>query len=284
MHDSLQHRWRTYRAAAWLGYQMEANWTRPDVFLIFALAKPLATGLILLVMYSVVSGGHASDPRFVALYVGNAFFVFVPLLLVGLSWAVFEDREQFQMLKYVVTTPAGLLVYLLGRAVTKGTMAVASVVALLLFGVFVLHMPLHLTPVRWLVLLATVAVGIVSVIAIGLMLAGSSLVFARQAMSINEGAASVLYLFCGAVFPPDLLPAPLRGIGYALPLTYWLEACRRVLIGPSPSGMLGELSDLHLALAQVGSTLVWLVLGVTMFRALLRAAQRDGKIDQTTAW
>ena len=284
MFDSAQHRWRTFRAAAWLGYQIEANWTRPDIFLVFALAKPLATGLILLTMYHVVAGGHASDPRFVSLYVGNAFFIFVPLLLVGLSWAVFEDREQFQMLKYIVTTPAGLLVYLLGRAVTKGVMAAVSVVMLLLFGMAVLHMPLLWSPLRALALLGSLVAGIVSVVAIGLILAGASLVFARQAMSINEGAASVLYLFCGAVFPPDLLPAPLRGFGYALPLTYWLEACRRALTGASTSGMLSRLSNLQVAGAQVGSTLLWLALGVVVFRVLLRKAQRDGKIDQTTAW
>jgi ABC-2 type transport system permease protein len=111
-----------------------------------------------------------------------------------------------------------------------------------------------------------------------------SLVFARQAMSINEGAAAVLYLFCGAVFPPDLLPAPLRGIGFALPLTYWLEACRRALTHASTSGLLSRLSDAQVALAQLATTALWLAGGLWLFRVLLRRALRDGKVDQTTAW
>ncbi len=284
MARSLHHRWRTFRAAAWLGYQIEANWTRPDIFLVFALAKPLATALILLVMYRVVSGGQASDARFVALYVGNAFFIFVPLLLVGLSWAVFEDREQYQMLKYVVTSPAGLLTYLLGRAVTKATMALASAAVVLGFGAMVLHMQFVWTLPHLVALVASLACGIVAVVGIGMMLTGASLVFARQAMTINEGAAGVLYLFCGAVFPIDLLPLPLRAIGLSLPLTYWLEACRRALVGHSPSGMLHAWSNGQLALALAGTTAVWLAAGVALYSALLRAAQRDGKLDQTTAW
>lgn len=284
MLDSAHPRWRTFRAAAWLGYQIEANWTRPDIFLIFALAKPLATGLILLTMYRVVSGGNAADPRFVSLYVGNAFFIFVPLLLVGLSWAVFEDREQFQVLKYVATTPAGLLTYLLGRAVTKGVMASASVVVLLAFGAGVLHMRFVWTPLHVAALAAAVVCGIAAVVAFGMILAGASLVFARQAMSLNEATASVLYLFCGAVFPVDLLPLPLRSIGFALPMTYWLEACRRALVGASPSGVLHTMSDAQVATALAGSTAVWLAFGFWLFGRLLHKAQREGRLDQTTAW
>jgi ABC-2 type transport system permease protein len=95
--------------SAWLGFQIESNWSDPIVFAVYALAKPLATSLILLAMYKVVIGGALSDPRFVALYVGNALYVFVNLLLVGLSWAVFEDREQYKMLKYVAAAPIGLV-------------------------------------------------------------------------------------------------------------------------------------------------------------------------------
>src|ERR1051326_5108077 len=149
-----------FRAAARLGYLIESNWTRPTVFVVFALAKPLATGLILLAMFTVVSHAPPSDPRFVALYVGNAFYIYVPLLLVGLSWAVFEDREQFQMLKYVYTAPAGLLVYLLGRALTKFVMATVSTFALLVFGIVVLHLPLHLDARGAAALLAALVVGV----------------------------------------------------------------------------------------------------------------------------
>src|SRR5689334_22462451 len=108
---SLKERLRPLRASAWLGFQIESNWSDPIVFAVYALAKPLATSLILLAMYKVVIGGQTSDPKFASLYLGNALYVFVNLLLVGLSWAVFEDREQYRTLKYVAVTPLGLTSY-----------------------------------------------------------------------------------------------------------------------------------------------------------------------------
>src|SRR5207244_2696439 len=116
------------------------------VFVVFALLKPLATSLILLAMFRVVTGASPTDPRFLALYVGNAFYIFVPLLLVGLSWAIFEDREQYRMLVYVYASPMGLLTYLLGRSTTKLVMATVSTIAVLAFGAAVLGLAVRLTP------------------------------------------------------------------------------------------------------------------------------------------
>jgi len=275
---------RGVRAAAWLGYQIEANWTRPIVFLVFALAKPLATSLILLVMYRVVIGGTTSDPRFVGIYVGNALFVFVPLLLVGLSWCVFEDREQFQMLKYVYTTPIGLLAYLFGRATTKLVMSVLSCAVLFAFGALVLHLRFPVTPASGALFAFCLVVGIGGVIAVGLVMAGAALVFPRQAMTLNESTAAVLYLLCGAVFPPDILPHVMREIAFALPMTYWIEACRRLLVGPGFSAALAQIGTTQLVALQVAITCVWLAGGLALYRTMERSAQRAGKLDQTTDW
>ncbi len=280
--SALRAQLRGFRAAAWLGYQIEANWTRPIVFLVFALLKPLATSLILLVMYRVVIGGTASDARFAGLYIGNALFVFVPLLLVGLSWCVFEDREQFQMLKYVYTTPIGLLSYLFGRAATKLVMSILSCAVLLAFGAVVLHIRLQLAPERLVLFGACLVVGILGVTAVGLVMAGCALVFPRQAMSVNESASAVLYLLCGAVFPPDILPHVMREVAFTLPLTYWIEACRRALVGAGFSPQLSAIPTQRLVLLQCVVTLVWLAAGFALYRRMERSAQRAGKLDQTT--
>ena len=46
------------RAAAWLGWQVEANWADPFLFFVYAIVKPLATTLILFIMVRVVSQGR----------------------------------------------------------------------------------------------------------------------------------------------------------------------------------------------------------------------------------
>jgi ABC-2 type transport system permease protein len=281
---TLRERLRPLRASAWLGFQIESNWSDPIVFAVYALARPLATGLILLAMYQVVIGGALSDPRFVAIYVGNALYVFVNLLLVGLSWAVFEDREQYKMLKYVAATPIGLVSYLLGRSLTKFVLATISAVLVVGFGVVVLGLRLTVTPVSLLVLTAALLVGAVGIVAVGLVLAGLSLVFARQSMMMNEGVSAVLYLFCGVVFPPDLLPGFLQPVALALPMTYWLEASRRALHVTRFSPMLARLSDAQLWGIFLGVALVWLVAGRWIFSRLERRARAEGLLDITTAW
>ncbi|MBI4364511.1 MAG: ABC transporter permease, partial [Candidatus Latescibacteria bacterium] len=89
------------RASAWLGWQVEANWADPILFMSYAVAKPLATTLILFFMVQVVSRGGADPETFRFLFLGNTFFLYVSEVLIGLSWTVFRDREDFETLKYI---------------------------------------------------------------------------------------------------------------------------------------------------------------------------------------
>jgi ABC-2 type transport system permease protein len=281
---TLRERLRPLRASAWLGFQIESNWSDPLVFTVYALAKPLASALILMVMYRVVVGGSLSDPRFIALYLGNALYIYVILLLVGLSWAVFEDREQYKVLKYVATAPPGLVPYLLGRSLTKFVLATASAAVVLGFGVLVLGMRLHVSVLSGVLFAGALAVGAAGIVAVGLVLAGSALVFARQSMMMNEGVAAVLYLLCGVVFPPDLLPRWLQPVAFALPITWWLEAARRTLGAPAFSRLLGAWSDGMLAAVFLGVTVLWGVFALALFARLERRARDQGLLDVTTAF
>jgi len=275
---------RPLRAAARLGFQIESNWSDPLVFAVYALAKPLATSLILYVMFQVIVGAGTSDPRFVALYVGNALYAYVLLLLVGLSWAIFEDREQYKMLKYVAMAPMGLVAYLLGRSWAKFVLATLSATVVLGFGVIVLGMRLLATPWSITGFLAVTAVGALGVTAVGLVLAGLAMVFARQSMTMNEGTGAVLYLLCGVVFPPDLLPRILHPLSLALPVTWWMEASRRTLGVRDFSALLSVWSDGAVAAAFLLVTAVWVAGALLAFARLERRARRLGLLDVTTAF
>src|SRR5215212_3300650 len=95
---------RTFRVAAWLGWQIEGNWTDPLAFLIFTILRPLASALIVVVMYQVIAGGERTA-FFSYLYISNAFFVLVIQVMSGMAWAIMEDREEYKMLKYIYTSP-----------------------------------------------------------------------------------------------------------------------------------------------------------------------------------
>ena len=91
----------------------------------------------------------------------------------------------------------------------------------------------------------------------GLALASVVLTIAHGSWLVGEAVAGALYLFCGAVFPLDVLPAWLRPVGYLMPVTYWLELVRRALVGrvahqyPSLAGI-GDGELLVLVVAMTG--------------------------------
>ncbi len=66
--------WRSFRLSSWLGWQIESNWADPFLFAIYSLIKPLASVLILVVMYSIITDGDYASPMFTYIYLGKCVF------------------------------------------------------------------------------------------------------------------------------------------------------------------------------------------------------------------
>ena len=95
--------WRSFRTAARLGWQMEANWTDPLLFFIYSVAKPLSAAFILVVMLDIIAGG--ADPAYRAfVVVGTALWAIVMGGIAGPAWAILDDRERYRMLKWEIGT------------------------------------------------------------------------------------------------------------------------------------------------------------------------------------
>jgi len=270
------------RTAAWLGWQVEGNWADPVLFAIYVLARPLATALILAFMYGVVRKHGASPALFAGFFVANAFHAYVNTVLVGLGWVVFDEREQYETLKYVYASPVGMFTYLAGRSVVKYALATISVIATLLVGWFALGVRWDWAHVQWLPLLAATAAGLASTLFLGLLLAGWSLVLTRTAMVVLEGTTLGSYLLCGVIFPIDLLPEPLRWVSLALPFTWWYEALRRFLTGHGTLGLMQRFPDREVLLWVGVTTIAFALLARWGYFAFERQARRLGRLDQTT--
>ena len=274
--------WEVMRAAAWLGWQVEANWADPFLFVVYAIAKPLSTTLILFFMVRIVSQGHATTDAFLFLFLGNTFFLYVTEVLIGISWAVFRDREDYETLKYIYVAPLHLLSYLLGRGATKMATATLGVAVALAFGRFVLGLPIGTPGTHWVELVLATAVGLISVAWLGIILAGASLIVARHSINLNEGLSGLFYLLSGAVFSIEVLPRWVQPISLALPFTYWLELIRRILTGRAFAGPLRGVSDGGLWIILVGSTAVLAGIAVLWFLQCERIARTRGLIDWKT--
>jgi ABC-2 type transport system permease protein len=270
--------------AAWLGWQIESNWAAPFLFAIYSIAKPVAGALILVLMYTVIAQGGLQNPLFPQIFVGNAFYIYVAMVLMGVSQAVIEDREHYGMLKYMYVAPLNVHAYLLGRGVAQAIVATMAVAITLLFGIVALGIPMPPASIDWGMLLAAWVFGLAGVAFGGILLAGISLITARHNYFIGEAVAGALYLLCGAIFPIDVLPRPLQLVGQALPLTYWLEALRRALLGNGAGELLSSVTDRELLLILAGSTILLAMLSVWFYRWAENLAREKGLIDMQTMY
>jgi len=275
---------RSFRTAAWLGWKIESNWTDPFLFAVYSVVKPLAGAAILVVMYSIITNGNFTDPLFPYIYLGNAFYMYVGAVMTGVSWAVIDDREHYRTLKYMYVAPIRIPLYLMGRAVARFLTGSFSVLITIVFGVLFLHVPIVLSEVNWLLFFVSLIMGVVLLALMGLTLAGVTLLLARHGDYLGDAVAGGLYLFSGAVFPLDVLPAWLRPLGYAMPITYWLELLRRSLVGSVAQAFptLSSISNDQLLLILGGMIVLAAVIAVVTFRYCDKQARERGYIDRTT--
>jgi ABC-2 type transport system permease protein len=275
---------RSLRMAAWLGWQIESNWATPFLFAIYSIAKPIAGALILVLMYTVIARGGLQNPLFPHIFVGNAFYIYVALVLMGVSQAVVEDREHYGMLKYMYVAPLNVHAYLMGRGVAQVIVATMAVLITLLFGIFALGIPMAPASINWGMLFAAWLFGLAGMAFGGIFLGGISLITARHNYFVGEAVAGALYLLCGAIFPIDVLPRPLQLVGQTLPLTYWLEALRRALLGTGTGELLSSLADRDLLLILAGSMVLMAVLSLRFYRWAENLAREKGLIDMQTMY
>jgi ABC-2 type transport system permease protein len=276
--------WRSFKIATWLGWQVASNWTDPLWFAIYSIVRPVSRAAILVVMYGVITGGNFTNPLFPYIFLGNAFYGYVFTVMNGVSWAVIDDREHYKTLKYMYVAPIRIPFYLLGRGVAGFFTASLSVIISILAGVLFLHVSFDPLKADWLLFFVSLVIGVIMLAMMGLVLAAVSLLVARHAGFLSEGVSGVLFIFSGAIYPLEVLPAWMRPVGFAIPITYWLELMRRSLIGSVAQAFptLAGFSNLQLLGILVGLSVLFGVISVYVFRICDRRARERGLIDRTT--
>lgn len=279
-------RLRTFVVSAWLGWQIESNWADPFLFAIYSFARPVASVLILVVMYSVVTNSAMAEPMFAYIYLGNALYMLVGQIITGVSWAVIDDREQYRVAKQLYTAPMDGYFYLMGRGAARLIVGSISVFIVILVGALVFHLPLYVASIDWPLFIVSTFLGVVSLACVGLMLGGVTMSMARHFWAVGEAVAAALYLFTGAIFPLDVLPVLLRPIGFLFPATYWLELARRALLGANAARFptLSAFSDWQLLGILALMTVVLVFVSIYYYRYAMHQAKEKGLIDLESAY
>ena len=284
---------RAFRTAALLGWRVESNWTDPALFFIYTIARPIASLLLFVVMIQIVGGGGNDVVRtFVIL--GSSLWATLVAGIAGPAWSVLEDRERYRMLKYLYVSPAMFLVLLVGRGGARVVTGAVGTVVALVFSVVVLGLRIDPGRVDWLLLGVSLALGLVPIIAIGVLLAAVCLQTRQESWSYPDAFAGALFLVTGVVFPLAVLPDPVEVLGLVNPVTWWVAGVRLAVLpdGPSSIGGAGSLwtgvtgsaapdaATIVLALFATGALIT---LGATaIFRASERRARDLGLLDRTT--
>lgn len=266
------------RTAFVLAWKKEANWASVPVYAAYSLVRPVSGAMLIWIMFATVGRppGYLEPAWF-----SNAAFQLVPAVLGGTAMAVLEDRERYQMFKYVYLAPGSVIPYFMGHALARTTQALFGALVLVATGALVFG--LRAPEFHPLLLVASVTLGLVSFIFLGLGIAGGSLLTARHGNFMSESIAGVFFLFSGVVFPIDTLPSWMRPVCFASPATWFLEGFRRSL-GLKFGSTLATFSDGEVLGILGGFAIFCVFLGFSGWGAGERKAKWKGMLDQTTAY
>lgn len=257
---------------------MESNWTDPWLFSLYSLVSPIFGMLVVISLVYVggQAGGKLESSYLAYVLIGSAFFVLVNQTIHTMGWVIHDDREHYEVLKYIYITPTGAYVYILGRAFSTLLIASISTIVTLIFGVAVLRIPVDLFATNIPVLAACLVIGIVAITSLGMILSSITLLTAEHGQMFGETVAGIFFLFCGVVFPASALPSWAQMISAVLPLTYWLSAIRKAVAGASFSSVSIDLLTL------LAFTAVFFILSIGVYRLADRLARSKGLIYATT--
>lgn len=164
------------------------------------------------------------------------------------STAIVRERER-GTLEQLIVTPIGKTSLMMGKLVPFVLVGYVQMSVVLLLGVLVFDVPVR---GNVLLLYAIALVFIVASLGVGLLIS----TFARsqaQAMQLSFFFMLPNILLSGYIFPRAAMPEPAQWVGLALPLTYFLDVLRGVLLkGVGLRDLLPQLG----ALAALGAVLL----------------------------
>ncbi|HZY94074.1 MAG TPA: ABC transporter permease [Candidatus Bathyarchaeia archaeon] len=276
-----------------VGWKIESNWTDPVLFATYQIIRPLGSLLIVAfivligVSYGASTGSVTSgfyNQYLAYLIIGNAFYAYVFQIIFGMAFIVPIDRNRYEVLKNVYLSPGALQPYMIGRGLVSVVNGTISVFLTLLLSVVIfnwimhLNIPLNLLGANFLMLIPALALGIVALLAIGLMLVAVNLVSNRVQFLIGDAISGIFFLLGGVVFPVSKLPGAVQWIGAALPITYFLDAIRESFGLTSTSTYVSDLAYLAL------TTIITVAIGLAVFRIGEERARRLGLFDRKSEY
>lgn len=241
-----------------------------------SLLQPIAWTLILIYAYRSIMGPGSAEALEAHGWTGDlvGFLVLGQVLLSlfnALNWRAgmaIQRERWYGTLEIILQAPASRLAILAGSSlfgfIDAGWASFVSALAIIALTGATFNVTDPLAAAASLLLAALGA------LAMGVGLAGLY-VLTRSAGPIAVAIQHPTRFFTGSSFPLSILPTMLQYVGYAIPLTYGLEAVRLTML---QGAGLEDVSGILAKLAALG--LASILLGVVMVRRAEEVARRNG--------
>jgi ABC-2 type transport system permease protein len=169
------------------------------------------------------------------------------ILFLGLFGALVQvERREKKVLKRFGATPLKSYTIITSQVVYRLILALIQTMLIVLIAHFVFDVQMI---GNWLVLIGVVIMGALTFISLGY-LAVSRARTAESAMPIIQLIQFPMLFLSGIFFPVDMMPAFMKPVMAAMPLTYLGDALRQIMVGATP------LYPLYIDVAVLGAWLI----------------------------
>ncbi len=277
--------WNSFKAALWLAWKIESNWTSPPLFILFCVIKPVSFLLIITFMFKFAIGGSTFDVNYFSFFfIGAVLYIYVSNILSSMANVIFEDREHYEVIKYVYISPLNFYAYFLSYGLIRFLLATISVSISFWGGYLFLGLnPFNVLKSLNLFVISSAA-AVASIFFCGVIIGSLTLLTARNATLISETAAGFFMILCGALFPLHYLPEFLRQISVKIPISQWFEISRRIMSATATTidrTWQNYTSD-QLLYEQLFFCLCLFIISMAVFKFANLSARARGIIDSTT--
>ncbi len=182
------------------------------------------------------------------------------------------DRERFMgALQVIFSSPAKFSIIMFGKVIGNTILGFCSMV--LSFAFVMVFFKVKLIVANPFYFALSIALGIVSFAFIAMMLSGL-LAISRNTRVLMNCLDYPIFIFCGTVFPIDVLPIWTRPISYILSPTYVLKLARMSIVGISDYYNFYT----HL-ISLIALTLVYLLLFIWLYRVIDIKAREEATLE-----
>ena len=260
-----------------LGWRIETNWANIVIVFLVKCSKPFAVALVLSAMYTIASGPDATIEDLAWAIVGVCLWGFIQSATELYSFSVIGEREWFRNIKNIITAPTPLYVYLLGRTALWIPVGLLNFIVIISFANYFLFLNLRISNILYLEFFTFMILGFISVISLGMFVAGISLVTPRFSEGVAFGVTGVLYLISGSIIKTEMLPSRIQFYSEVLPFTHWIEIVRYTLF-PYFRDSTPPYEEFLI------TTTIFFLFANLVYLFLLKHARKSGKIDLATMY